>query len=72
MSVIFPPAFLRPEMAAPILWLLGLFVSFCWKTRVPIKFLLLGVGVGRLVLFLGGKGVGGSANSIFMGARGFS
>ena len=37
MSVIFPPAFLGPEIAAPISWAPGLFHSFCWKTPMPIK-----------------------------------
>ena len=36
--------------------------SFCWKTPMPIKFLLFGGGV---VVFL--EGGGGSANFIFMG-----
>ena len=35
MSVIFPPGFLGPEMAAPILWAPGIFCSFCLKTPMP-------------------------------------
>ena len=54
MSVIFPPAILRPEMAAPILWAPGIFGSFCWKTPMPIKFLLLGGGGGMIFLLKGG------------------
>ena len=62
-SIKFPPVILGPEMAAPILWAPGIFGSFCWKTPMPIKFLLLGGG-GFWVFLEGG---GGSANFIFMG-----
>ena len=51
MSIIYPPAILGPEMAAPILWAPGIFDSFCWKTPVPIKFLVLG-----WVVFFFGRG----------------
>ena len=47
-SVIFPPAFLGPEMAAPILWAPGIFWLFCWKTRHAHK----------IPRFRGGGGVG--------------
>ena len=47
MSVIFLPATLGPEMAAPILWAPGIFGSFCWKTPMPIKFLVLWGGGWR-------------------------
>ena len=63
-SVIFPHAILGPEMAAPILWAPGIFCSFCWKTPMPVKFCVLGVG---RVLGFSGRG-GWSANLIFMGA----
>ena len=46
MSIKFPPASLGPEMAAPIYGRLAFFCSFCWKTPMPIKFLLLGGGGG--------------------------
>ena len=60
MSVVFPPAILRPAMAAPIYGHLALFVSFCWKTTLPIKFLVFGgVGLGFF-----GRGGGGSANFV--------
>ena len=61
MSVIFLPAILEPEMAAPILWVPGIFGSFCWKTPMPIEFLVLGGVVG---FFEGGSGNCGSVNSI--------
>ena len=59
MSVIFPPGILGPEMAAPILWPPGNF----WFLLSPIKFLVLGGGLG----FLLEGGRGGSDNFIFMG-----
>ena len=63
MPIIFPPAILGPEMAAPIYGRLACLGSFCWKNPMPIKFLVLG-GRG----FLEGGG-GGSANFVFMGVR---
>ena len=64
MFPIFPHIILGPEMAAPILWALGFFCSFCWKKKnhahqIP-RFR------GGWAFFLEGGG-GGSANSIFMG-----
>ena len=58
MSLIFPPAILGAEMAEPIAWAPGFFGSFCWKTPMPIKF---------LVLRGGGEGV--KCQFIFMGVR---
>ena len=61
-TVIFLPAILGPEMAAPILWAPGFFWFFLQEgSPMPIKFLVLG-GVG---VFL--EGGGGSANFTFMG-----
>ena len=65
MSVLFPPATLGPEMAAPILWAPGIFGSFCRKTPMPIKFLFLGGGGGG-VSGRFQKG-GGKCQFIFMG-----
>ena len=62
------PANLGPEMAAPILWAPGKMRSFCRKTAMPVKFLVLGGG-GYFGLGVGG---GGSADFIFMGAGIFS
>ena len=65
-SMKFLPAIPGPEMDAPILWAFWYFFgSFCWKTPMPIKFLLLGGSWGFL------EGGGGSANFIFMGAGNF-
>ena len=55
MSVKFLSAILGPEMGAPILWTPGKMPSFCRKTSMSIKFLVLGGG-------------GESADFIFMGA----
>ena len=44
-SVKFLSANLGPEMAAPILWAPGKMRSFCRKTSMSIKFLVLGGGV---------------------------
>ena len=57
-SVIFPPAILGPEMAAPILWAPGTLGFSCWKPRHAHK-------IPRLKW-------GGSANLIFMGVGCFS
>ena len=43
-SVKFVSAILGPEMAAPILWAPGKMRSFCRKTSMSIKFLVLGGG----------------------------
>ena len=51
MSVIFPPATLRPEMAVLILWAPGVFGSFCWKTPMPTKIPRFGGG-GSFFCFL--------------------
>ena len=53
MSIIFPPAILGPEMAAPILWAPGMFWFFLLETLMPIKLLVLGAGGGG---FEGGGG----------------
>ena len=50
-SVKFVSAILGPEMAAPILWAPGKMRSFCRKTSMSIKFLILG---GAGILGLGG------------------
>ena len=63
MSVKFLSAILGPEMAAPILWAPGKMRSFCRKTAMPIKFLVLGGGI--MVFFLWGS----ADLIIFMGAR---
>ena len=60
LSVKFVSAILGPEMASPILWASGKMRSFCRKTSMSIKFLVLGGGI----LVWGG----GSADFIFMGA----
>ena len=59
-SVKFVSATLGPEMAAPILWTPGKMPSFCRKTSMSIKILVLGGGDWGLG--------GGSADFIFMGA----
>ena len=68
MTVIFPPAILGPKMAAPLYGRLAFFGSFCSKTPVPIKFLVLGEGGGRGFFWKGG-GVG--APILFLWAWGF-
>ena len=50
-SVTFLPTIPRPEMAAPISWAPGIFRSFCRKTSIPTRFLVLGAG-----FFFGGRG----------------
>ena len=65
MPVIFPPAILRPEMAAPILWAPGIFSSFCRKTPMPIKLLVLGGGG------VGFEGGGVEVPIMFLWAWGF-
>ena len=62
MSVIFLPAILGRKWMRQFYGHLASFGSFCWKTPMPIKILVLG-GLG---CFWKGAG-GGSANSIFMG-----
>ena len=54
MSIKFPPVILGPEMAAPILWVPGIFGFFLLETPMPIKYLLL--GGGGLLGFLEGGG----------------
>ena len=63
------PAILGPDMAATVLrtpW--PIFCSFCRKTSMPIKFLVLG---GR-VRFLGGNGGGAKCQFYFCGRGDFS
>ena len=64
MSIIFLPAILGPEMAAPILWAPGIFWFFLQENpharKIP-RFL----GGSFFFFFLWGGG--GSANFIFMG-----
>ena len=62
MSVKYLSAIQGPEVAAPILWAREKMRSFCRKTSMSIKFLVLG---GRVFWVLGGVG---SADFIFMGA----
>ena len=58
MSVIFLPVILRLETAAPIFGpRLAFFGPFCWKSPMPIKFLVLGGGGGAVLGFLEGGGV---------------
>ena len=67
MSVIYPPANLGPEMAAPILWAPGILWFFQLENPHAHKsppFMGAGGGVGVGVSWKGG---GGSANFIFMG-----
>ena len=45
-SIIFPPAILGPEMAAPILWAPGIFWFFLLENPHAHKFLVLGGGGG--------------------------
>ena len=48
MSVIFPPAILGPDMAAPILWAPGILGLFLLENPHAHKFLVLaGVGFGK-------------------------
>ena len=44
MSEIFPPIILGLEMAASTLWRLAFLVFVCWRTSMPINFLVLGGG----------------------------
>ena len=49
----FPPTILGPAMAAPFFWTPGIFRSFCRKTSMSIKFLILGGGGAEVpILFL--------------------
>ena len=62
-SVKFASAILGPEMAAPILWTPGKMRSFCRKTYVhKIPHFMGGGSLGF------GRGGGGNADFIFMGA----
>ena len=63
MSVIFLPVILGRKWLRQFCGRLAFFGVFCWKTPMPIKFLLLGRGGARGFF---GRG-GGSANFIFMG-----
>ena len=62
MSVIFPPAILRPEMAAPSLWAPGIFWFFLLENRHAHEILRLS---GGGVVFFGRGAV--EANFNFMG-----
>ena len=63
MPIIFPPAILGPEMAAPILWApRNVWFFLLEKPRVP-KIPRFRGGGGRVFFWKGG----GSANFIFMG-----
>ena len=53
MSVIFPPAILGPEMAAPILWAPGIFVFSAGNPPMPIKLLVLGGGADFIFMAAG-------------------
>ena len=64
MSVKFVSAIPGPEMGASILWTPGKMRSFCRKTSMSIKFLVLG---GEFWV-LGG---GGESADLFLWARGF-
>ena len=68
MSVIFPPAILGPEMAAPILWAPGIFWLFLVEIPHAHKIPRSRRGCWG---FLEGGGGGGSANFIYMGAGNF-
>ena len=66
MSVIFLPAILGPQMAAPILWTPGIFWFFLLRTPHAHKFLVFFGGGG-----FGFFGQGGRSVNLFLSAREF-